>query len=86
MSGNPIPQTREERRALIKEDPTVLCEWLKGLAQNDYMIDGRFLPDGEMLYQAADEIRTLTSQVTVLSGKLSLLREKLWFLEDSEMR
>ena len=64
---------------LLDGEPTVWCdpvppgddaltmgdlpELLRGLAQNDYMIDAGMLPDGRMLNDAADRIEALEAEV-----------------------
>ena len=40
-------------------------EFLRALAQNDYMIDGKFLPDGEILIKVSiilESIKAATEQ------------------------
>ena len=45
-------------------------EFLIALAQNDYMIDQHFLPDGKTLYQAAADVEALEVRVAELEAAL----------------
>lgn len=42
---------------------------LRSIAQNDYMIDQHFLPDGEALNKAADRIEELENRRVFLKGE-----------------
>lgn len=42
------------------------AEFLRYLAQNDYMIDQHFLPDGKRLLEIADNIDTYLDDMWVL--------------------
>jgi hypothetical protein len=52
-------------------------EFLRGLAQNDYNIDGKFLPEGHTLYQIADRIEVLQECFTQMRKERDLLWEDL---------
>jgi hypothetical protein len=58
-----------------------VSEELIRIAQNDYMIDGNYLPDGEFLLSAADIIEFLEMEVTELRQELYDTRE---YAEDLE--
>lgn len=44
------------------------ADFLRGLAQNDYMIDGSYLPDGQRLIELAEALETAAHNITSLRG------------------
>lgn len=52
-------------------------EFLRGLAQNDYNIDGKFLPEGHFLLQIADRLEVLQECFTQMRKERDLLWEDL---------
>lgn len=45
-------------------------EELRRIAQNDYMIDDEYLPDGMVLINAAEELNRLEEEVESLDGRM----------------
>jgi chromosome segregation ATPase len=46
----------------------LMAEYLRAVAQNDYMIDSHYLPTGVRLNEIADEIERLQTQITDLNA------------------
>lgn len=53
---------------------------LRGLAQNDYMIDQHFLPEGDMLIDAAAHIEALVTKLMQMTKRIPDPDDLRWFL------
>lgn len=50
--------------------PEKPSDFLRSLAQNDYMIDNHYLPSGHTLHQIADHIDHLENTIEKLKSRL----------------
>lgn len=58
------------------------AEELRRIAQNDYMIDTKFLPDGKLLNDIADRYEGLLGEIKLLTNDCITMDEYFNYLDD----